>query len=90
MPQITYVFAKVAYLLNGAIQTLMFIRAILSWLPMLEENSITDFIYQVTEVVIYPVRSDLERFEFFTSLPLDLSFFVTFILLSVLQTALMA
>ena len=51
---------------------------------------ITDFIYQVTEVVIYPVRCILERCEFFTSLPLDLSFFVTFILLSILQTALMA
>ena len=90
MTQITYVFANVAYLLVGAIQTLMFIRAILSWLPMLGENSITDFIYQVTEVVIYPVRCILERFEIFTSLPLDLSFFVTFILLSILQTALMA
>ncbi|MBR5220933.1 MAG: YggT family protein [Clostridia bacterium] len=89
MTQITYVFANVAYLLVGAIQTLMFIRAILSWFPMLEENSITDFIYQVTEVVIYPVRCILERFEIFTALPLDLSFFVTFILLSILQTILM-
>ena len=89
MTQITYVFANVAYLLVGAIQTLMFIRAILSWLPMLEENSITDFIYQVTEVVIYPVRCILERFAIFTALPLDLSFFVTFILLSILQTILM-
>ena len=89
MTQITYVFANVAYLLIGAIQTLMFIRAILSWLPMLEENSITDFIYQVTEVVIYPVRCILERFPAVASMPLDLSFFVTFILLSVLQTALM-
>ena len=90
MQQITYVFANVAYLLIGAIQTLMFIRAILSWLPMLEENSVTEFIYQVTEVVIYPVRCILERFEIFIALPLDLSFFVTFILLSILQTALMA
>ena len=90
MQQITYVFANVAYLLIGAIQTLMFIRAILSWLPMPEENSVTEFIYQVTEVVIYPVRCILERFEIFTALPLDLSFFVTFILLSILQTALMA
>ena len=88
--QIIYVFATVTNLLLGAIQTLMFIRAILSWLPMLEENSITDFIYQVTEVVIYPVRCILERFPVFTSLPIDLSFFVTFILLSILQTVLMA
>ena len=88
MQQLTYVFANVAYLLIGAIQTLMFIRAILSWLPMLEGNSLTEFIYQVTEVVIYPVRCVLERFEALAALPLDLSFFVTFILLSILQTLL--
>ena len=90
MQQITYVFANMAYLLIGAIQFLMLIRAILSWLPMLEENNITTFIYQVTEVVIYPVRCLLERSETVASLPMDLSFFVTFILLSILQTALLA
>lgn len=90
MQQITYVFANMAYLLIGAIQFLMLIRAILSWLPMLEENNITTFIYQVTEVVIYPVRCLLERSEAVASLPMDLSFFVTFILLSILQTALLA
>ena len=89
MPQVTYVFANAAYLLVGALQTLMFIRAILSWLPMMEENRFTEFVYQVTEVVIYPVRCLLERSPFVMSLPLDLSFFITFILLSVLQTALM-
>ena len=89
MPQVTYVFAHAAYLLVGALQTLMFIRAILSWLPMMEENRFTEFVYQVTEVVIYPVRCLLERSPFVMSLPLDLSFFITFILLSVLQTALM-
>ena len=88
MQQLTYVFANVAYLLIGAIQTLMFIRAILSWLPMLEGNSLTEFVYQVTEVVIYPVRCVLERIEALAALPLDLSFFVTFILLSILQTLL--
>lgn len=89
MPQITYVFANAAYLLVGALQTLMFVRAILSWLPMMDENRFTDFVYQVTEVVIYPVRCILERFPAVASLPLDLSFFITFILLSVLQTVLM-
>ena len=82
--------SNVAYLLIGAMQLLMMIRAILSWLPMLEENALTMFIYQVTEVVIYPVRCVLERFEFIASMPLDLSFFVTFILLSLIQTALIA
>lgn len=54
----------------------------------MEDNAFAVFVYQVTEFVIYPVRCLLERSEFIASMPLDLSFFVTFILLSVVQTLL--
>ena len=89
MNQITYLIANVAYLFVAALQLLMFIRAILSWIPLMEENAFTIFVYQITETVIYPVRCILDRFEFIAALPIDLSFFVTFVLLSVLQTVLL-
>ncbi len=89
MSQVTYVVANAANLLIGALQLLMFVRAIFSWLPMADDNAFTEFVYSVTEVVIYPVRCLLERSEFVMSLPIDLSFFIAFVLLSVLQTALM-
>ena len=88
MSGITYVISNAAYLLIGAMQLLMFVRAILSWIPTMEDNAFAVFVYQVTEFVIYPVRCLLERSEFIASMPLDLSFFVTFILLSVVQTLL--
>ncbi|MBQ8577946.1 MAG: YggT family protein [Clostridia bacterium] len=89
MSQFVYVISNAAYLLIGALQLLMFIRAILSWLPMLEDNALTDFVYSVTEVVIYPVRCLVERSELLASMPIDISFFITFVLLSLIQTALM-
>ncbi len=89
MNQITYLITNVAYLFVAALQLLMFIRAILSWIPMMEENTFTIFVYQITETVIYPVRCILDRFELFATLPIDISFFVTFVLLSVLQTVLL-
>lgn len=90
MDQLTYVISKAVYYFIGALQILMFIRAILSWLPIDEDSPIVTFIYNVTETVIFPVRSLLERSEQIASLPIDVSFFVTFLLLSLVQSLMMA
>lgn len=83
-----YLASTVVSLLLGAIQLLMFVRALLSWFPIDEENPILQFVTAATEPFIIPVRALLERVEFIASSPIDISFFVTFILLSVLQTIL--
>ena len=85
MYQIYYVLsATVSYLIT-AIQFLMFARAILSWLPIDDDNPIVSFLYGVTEPVIMPVRAVLDRLGLFEGMPIDMSFFITFILLSVLE-----
>ena len=65
----------------------MLARAILSWFPM-DSNKLTDFLYTVTEPFIYPVRMLFEKMNWFTGLPIDMSFFVSYILLSVITTVL--
>ena len=65
------------------LQLAMFVRAILSWFPM-EENRFIGFLYAVTEPVILPVRMLFERLGWFQNLPIDISFFVTFLLLSLI------
>lgn len=88
MYQIYYVLsATVSYLIT-AIQFLMFARAILSWLPIDEDNPIVNFLYTVTEPVIMPVRAVIEKFGWFEGMPIDMSFFITFLLLSVLDVIL--
>ena len=85
MYQIYYVLsATVSYLIT-AVQFLMFARAILSWLPIDEDNPIVNFLYAVTEPVIMPVRAVIEKFGWFEGMPIDMSFFITFLLLSVLD-----
>ena len=69
----------------AALQFLMMARAIVSWLPIDEDNPIVTFLYAVTEPVIMPVRSVLDRLGLFEGMPIDMSFFITFILLSVLE-----
>ena len=88
MYQIYYVLrATVSYLIT-AVQFLMFARAILSWLPIDEDNPIVNFLYAVTEPVIMPVRAVIEKFGWFEGMPIDMSFFITFLLLSVLDVIL--
>ncbi len=69
--------AAVLYFLDFA----MLARALLSWAPFDEENRLVGLLYMITEPFIFPVRSLLERFEFFRSFPLDLSFTITSMLL---------
>ncbi|MBR6917949.1 MAG: YggT family protein [Clostridia bacterium] len=75
--------------LNGAIEILtllMFIRAVLSWFPIVDRSSkFMGFLYMITEPVISPVRSLLSRFDFVRRFPIDLSFLATYLLLHIIQ-----
>ena len=67
-----------------AVETAMLLRAILSWFP-LEPNKFTNLLYVVTEPFIYPVRWFFQRMNWFQGSPLDVPFFVTFLLISVIN-----
>ena len=82
-----HIVATVVVSLLSVIQLAMMVRAILSWFPM-DENRFTNFLYGITEPVIYPVRALFVRMNWFQQSPLDMSFMITFLLLSVLITLL--
>ena len=63
------------------LQLLMMIRAILSWLPFDDSSPLVQFVTLVTEPVIIPVRILMEKLNLFSDLPIDLSFFVAYMLL---------
>ena len=86
MQNIVYVIVGTLSFLLSALQFAMLARAILSWFPMEEDNVIIGFLYSITEPVILPVRVLMERLGWFQGLPIDMSFFFTFLLLSLLQT----
>ncbi len=77
-----YVIQKILVLLLMAVQLAMLARAILSWFPV--ENRIVDFLYTVTEPFIYPVRILFERMNWFQNLPIDISFMVSYLLISLI------
>ncbi len=85
MYQLLYVISATVRYLITVIQFLMFARAILSWLPIDDDSPVVNFLYAVTEPVIMPVRAVIERFGWFEGMPIDMSFFITFVLLSILE-----
>lgn len=85
MYQLLYVVKATIRYFVIALQFLMFARAIMSWLPIDDDNPIDNFLYAVTEPFIAPVRAVIERFGWFEGMPIDMSFFITFILLSILE-----
>ena len=68
--------------------TMMFLRVILSWFMLGEENRIMFFLYSMTEPIVLPVRILLDKLGWFRSIPIDMSFFFTYILLSIIRTVL--
>ncbi len=85
MYQLVYVITATLSLILAALQLLMVIRAVTSWFPIEEDNAFMRFVYFVTEPVIMPVRAVLDRFGLFEGFPLDMGFFFTFMLLSILS-----
>ena len=85
MTAFIYVVTKLVSVFLGAEQLLMMFRAVLSWLPVDEDSDISNFLFAMTEPVIYPVRMLLDRFEGLDEFPIDLSFITSFMLLSLVQ-----
>ena len=85
MEEFVYVFTSLVYYFLQALQFCMLIRAVLSWLPLDDDNKFLIFIEAITEPVIFPVRAVINRIGLFANFPLDMSFFISYILLSVVS-----
>lgn len=77
-------------LILSAVLFAMLIRAVLNLFMMGEESKFAMMLYMFTEPFILPVRRILERFNLFQGSPLDVSFFLTTVLIAMLQTLLAA
>ncbi len=68
--------------LLSAVQLCMFVRAILSWFPIRDDNPILRFVLMVTEPLVAPIRALFDRMGWFRNFPIDMSFLAAFLLIS--------
>ena len=78
------------YFIRTAAQFLLIVivRAVISFVPSLQGGIFDQFSYAMSEPFIVPMRILLDRFESVRNLPVDVPFFITFLLISVIQTLL--
>lgn len=69
-------------------QIAMMVRAVLWWVPGGDELRLADFLYSVTEPLIIPMRRLFNRRGWFRMSPIDIPFFVTYLLIMVLTVML--
>ena len=61
------------------------VRMIFSWIAPDSDNAIYGAAFFLTEIFVAPVRIYMEKHEILTDLPIDMSFFFGYILVSILQ-----
>ena len=81
-------FVGTAQALLFMLELCMLVRAVLSWLPLKDDNPILLFVTMVTEPIVAPVRALFEKMGWFRNVPIDVSFFVAYLLLSAVSAVL--
>ena len=88
METVAIILSRTVLLALGAVQIAMFARMILSFFGLDEDGWLGAFLMLLTEPVILPVRVILSRFRALEGLPIDLSFLVTYLLITFLTYSL--
>ena len=84
MNGISNILGFICVALVDIIMWAMLIRAVMSLFT--DDGVIWSFVYSITEPIVIPVRKLLEKFNVASSMPIDISFMITYLLLSVLST----
>lgn len=69
----------------NVVEILLLIRVFISWLPVPREHKLVVLLYQVTEPILAPIRSMIERASFGRNMMFDFSPIVAFLLLGILR-----
>lgn len=80
-----FIIVMIAHSLISLLDFLLLARVILSWLPQLQGSKLAQFLFEITEPLLYPVRQLLQRIPFLNGLPLDFSPIVVFLVLEALR-----
>ena len=72
------------------IELCFLVRAVLSWLPIADDNVILAFVMMVTEPIVAPIRMLFEKLRWFQNMPIDISFLVAYFVLIAVSGTLFA
>ena len=88
MKTAVFLIMIVARMMVYSLTVLMLVRAVMSWIAFDEDNKLSNFVYNVTEPVIYPFRVVFDRCPLAQGVPLDIPYFTASITLLLIDLAL--
>lgn len=71
-------------LILSAVTLAMFVRAVLSFFPI-EEGAVHAFLAMITEPFVLPIRILFEKMGIAEGIPLDIPFFVSYLILTIIS-----
>lgn len=63
----------------------IFIRAIISWLPVSRDNNLVRLLYQITDPILTPIRTLIERSSFGKNMMIDFSPVIAFLVIGLIK-----
>ena len=84
MESVFYIIAKVVSIGLSVLSVVMFLRVILQFFASPESKFVL-FCYAITEPFIIPIRVIMEKLDIGQNSPIDIPFFIAYIMISVLQ-----
>lgn len=88
MDYILYAVKMTVCVMLDAVLLAMLVRAILSFVGVDPDGPVYTFLCVLTEPFIVPIRYLFDIFGLFRNLPVDLSFFVSYLILNIVSTLL--
>ena len=88
MESLLYIFASFMGILLDAVSLAMIIRMLIPLFTDVEDSRFYMFLSSVTEPFIIPVRVIFERLNFLQDSPIDWAFFISYLILSFIRSAL--
>lgn len=88
MSELLFVVAGFVDVLLSVLYFAIFVRVLLSWLPIDEDGAFASFVYLVTDPIILPIRAMLDRTGLFEGTPIDFSTLIAMVLIMVVQSVL--
>ena len=80
-----YVTVNLVRVLLGFFQLVLCVSAILSWFPLFDDDNVfIGLVDRICEPLLYPARLLVDKSGFLSALPIDVSYILTYIALSVI------
>lgn len=81
---------KAVGIVFSILELAILIRAFLSWLPVPKEHKLIGLLYQVTEPILAPIRTLIERSSFGKNMMFDFSPIIALVLLMFVRTIILS